>query len=339
MAEPFMSLALAGVDPLLNNYDKILSPIQTRSQKMFQRRKAHGKKDGHDDHEPTPEERGWVLKKRSEVQSDEEIMDTVPRNRQMIPYRPAPHRRASSLDGNHYDDRRDGRNDRRVGAWRGRHDDSDSEASLPPRSRVSNTRSKRSSSKSTSDSEDLGSTTEDERRCREANRKKWLASGLAAVATVHAAAGVYNKLEASDKRHRQVLAGELAPEEAKKKRNRGRWQDAASIGVAALGIRSALNEWYEVEEKQEEHKKYLQEREERHRRRMEKQKRAKERYLAEYRSDRENSLDADDRARGQKALKNYPEHDKHRSHSMSTHEDDRDRRALVRSKSRRRSDE
>jgi hypothetical protein len=338
MAEPFVGLALSGATPLINNYEKAWDPVKTKAQKMRERRKGRRKQQGDNDHEPTPEERGWVLKKRSEVQSDEEIVQRVPRNQQMVPYRPGINRRASSVDGNDYDDRRYGRNDRRVGAYRGRHDDSDSEGSVPPRSRVSHTRSKRSSSTSSSSSEDLGSSTDDERRCRDIGRKKWLTGSLAAVATIHAAAKVYSSLEARDKRRQKVLAGELSPEEERKQRNRGKWQDAAAVGVAALGIRGAMGEWHEVEEKSEEHKKFLKEREERHRKRMEKQKRLLEGSRGGSGPSSHGSQSRDDGHR-QRAIKDHGEYDKHRSKSMSTHDDDRDSRALVRSKSRRRSDE
>lgn len=233
MAElaPFLPLALKGVNPLVNNYEKVWDPVKNKAQKMRERRRGGSKRQDDFDHEPTPEERGWVLKKRSEVHSDEEIVERVPRNQQLLPHRPSVDRRASSLDRGDY---RGGRSDQQVGSYRHRHDASDSEGSVPPRSRVSrSTRSKRSSSTSTSDSEDLGSSTEDERRCRDINRRKWLTGGFAAVATVHAAAKIYSSLEARDKRQAQIITGEISPEESRKMRNKGRWQDAAAVGVAA----------------------------------------------------------------------------------------------------------
>ena len=304
---------------------------------MRERRKSGRRKQDDYDDEPTPEDRGWVLKKRSEVRSDEEIVERVPRRQQMVPYRPKMDRRASSLDGNDYRDRREGRNDRRVGAYRGRNDASDSEGSVPPQSRVSRARSRRSST-SDSSSEDLGSSTDDQRRCRDVSRKKWLTGSLAAVATVHAAAKIYSSLEKRDSRHAKVLAGELSPEEARKLRNKGRVQDAAAVGVAALGIRGAMGEWHEVEEKAEEHKRYLKQREENHRKRMERQKRWRERQMNGRGSD-DDFGDRDGRSRGQRAIKSHGESGKYRSKSMSTYDDDHDSRALVRSKSRRRNDD
>ena len=334
MAAPFVSLALAGATPVINNYDKAWDPVKSRALKIRERRRGGGRKgDDHHD-ELTPEERGWVLKKRSEVQSDEEIVQRLPRNQQMVPYRPGVNRRASSLDGNDY-------HHRRVGSHGGRHHESDSEGSVPPRSRVSHTRSRRSSSTSTSDSEDLGSSTDDERRCRDMNRKKWLTGGLAAVATIHAAAKVYSSLEARDKRHLQVLSGEMSPEEARKKKNKGRWQDAAAVGVAALGIRGAMGEWHEVKEKAEEHRKYLKESEEKHRKRMER----RQRFRGAVREGGQHLLGYDEgRAHGdgprpRRAIKDHGEYGRHRSKSMSTYDDDRDKRALMQSKSSRHSED
>ena len=133
------------------------------------------------------------------------------------------------------------------------------------------------------------------------------------------------------------MAGEMSPEEARKKRNRGRVQDAAAVAVAAIGIRGAMGEWHEVEEKAEEHKKYLKQREENHRRRMEKQKRL----MAASRGSHGSGYydDRDDEEHRPRLIKDHGEYDRHRSKSMSTYDNDHGARALVRSKSRRRSDE
>jgi hypothetical protein len=276
MADPFVALSLKAVPYAYDNYGQIYDPIKRKVNKMRRRGEAVDYDDvaihggwKHDD-------RGLVLKKRSEVASDEEIVETVPRrntnNRQLV-------RRTSSVDRAGYD-RRDGRHDRRVGAYRGG-DASDSEGSVPPRSRVSaksRSRAKSSSGRggkrsSSSSSSDLGSTTDDEKRCKKIARKKWITGGLAAVATVHAAAKVYSSIEAHDKRVQQVALGEISPEEAAKKKKQARWQDAAAIAIAALGIKGAISEWSEVQEQQHEHKELLESREERHQRRMERQRR------------------------------------------------------------------
>src|SRR5437868_5333009 len=133
MADPYISLGLQAVPYAYDNYDKVYHPIKRKVKKMRGRKEQveHDDITMHGDWKP--DERGLVLKKRSEVASDEEIVGVVPRrssksNRQL-------ERRTSSVDriGS---DRRDGRDDRRVVAYRGR-DASDSEGSLPPRSRVS----------------------------------------------------------------------------------------------------------------------------------------------------------------------------------------------------------
>jgi hypothetical protein len=275
MADPFVALGLKAVPYAFDNYGQVYHPIKRKVKKM----RSRGDQAEYDEvaiHGGwKPDDRGLVLKKRSEVASDEEIVETISRrnanNRQLV-------RRTSSVDRGGYD-RRDGRNDRRVGAYRGG-DASDSEGSVPPRSRVSaksrgrakstNGQGKRSSSSSSSD---LGSTTDDEKKCKNIARKKWITGGLAAVATVHAAAKVYSSVEKHDKRVQQVASGEISPGEAAKQKKQARWQDAAAIAIAALGIKGAISEWTEVQEQQHEHKELLESREERHKKRMERARR------------------------------------------------------------------
>ena len=100
--------------------------------------------------------------------------------------------------------------------------------------------------------------------------KEYLTAGLAAVATIHAAHGVYASMEARDKRHMEVLKGEISPEEARKKKNKARIQDAAAIGIAALGIKGAYSEWQEVQEHRHELSEQNQQRKERHEKRVRK---------------------------------------------------------------------
>lgn len=276
MADPYVALGLKAVPFAYDNYDKVYQPIRRKIKKM----RGRGEQVEYDEVDIhggwKPDDRGLVLKKRSEVASDEEIVEVVPRrtdnNRQLV-------RRTSSVDRIAYD-RRDGRSDRRVGAYRGR-DASDSEGSIPPRSRVSakhrgrakSTNGRSSRRASSSSSSDLGSTTDDEKRCKKIERKKWITGGLAAVATIHAASKVYTSIEAHDKRVEQVALGQISPEVAAKKKNQARWQDAAAIAIAALGIKGAMSEWNEVQEQQHEHKELLESRQERHRKRMERQQR------------------------------------------------------------------
>jgi hypothetical protein len=227
------------------------------------------------------EERGLVLRKRSEVQSDEEVVEVVRHRGQRLPRRPGLDRRASSVD-NPRDGGRGRDNDKQVGQYRGGAAE-DSEGSVPPQGRTGRRRTKstggkgnRSSSSSTSSSA-LGSTTDDEKKTRKMKRKKWITAGLAGVATIHAASSLYSSVENHDKRILAVEAGELSPEEAHKKQRAARWQDAASIAIAALGIKGALSEWKEVQEQRHEHAELMETAEERHKKRLEHERRKKAR--------------------------------------------------------------
>lgn len=123
---------------------------------------------------------------------------------------------------------------------------------------------------SSESSSDVCSSTEDERRTRKIKGKEYLTGALAAVATIHAAHSVYSSMEARDKRHEEVAKGEMSPEEARKKKNRARLQDAAAIGIAALGIKGAYSEWQEVQENRHEVAEAQRERERNHERRVQK---------------------------------------------------------------------
>ncbi|MCJ1485110.1 hypothetical protein MMC06_005283 [Schaereria dolodes] len=93
---------------------------------------------------------------------------------------------------------------------------------------------------------------EEQKKIKKMRGKEVLTAGLATVATIHAAHSVYQSMEGRKKRHKEVLEGKMSPEEAKKKKNKARLQDAASIGIAALGIKGAVSEWKETREQREE---------------------------------------------------------------------------------------
>jgi hypothetical protein len=78
--------------------------------------------------------------------------------------------------------------------------------------------------------------------------KELITAGLATVATIHAAHGVYSSMEASENRRKLVAGGEMSPEEARKRKSKNMLQDAAAVGIAALGIKSAFSEWKEMNE-------------------------------------------------------------------------------------------
>jgi hypothetical protein len=121
-----------------------------------------------------------------------------------------------------------------------------------------------SSSDSDGDSSSLPSSSEDEREHKHIRAKEFITAGLAAVATVHAAAGVYNSLEASHKRAAQVNSGKLSAEDARKEKNKALLQDAAALGVAALSIKGAMAKWHGAHEHHKKRKEHKQAKKERH---------------------------------------------------------------------------
>lgn len=95
---------------------------------------------------------------------------------------------------------------------------------------------------------DLGSSSEDERQRKKGKKKLWLTGGLATVATIHAAHNVYQSMEKREERRHALKEGEISQQQAKSEKNKARLQDAASIGIAALGLKGAYSEWKEMRE-------------------------------------------------------------------------------------------
>ncbi|ESZ94024.1 hypothetical protein SBOR_5602 [Sclerotinia borealis F-4128] len=123
------------------------------------------------------------------------------------------------------------------------------------------------------DSDDsLMSSSEDERRVKKMKGKQFITAGLATVATIHAAHNVYASMEKRDARHKAVQEGEMTPEEARKLRAKAALQDAASVGIAALGIKGAISEIKEANEIRHECKEFREKKDERHKKRLERQK-------------------------------------------------------------------
>ena len=135
-----------------------------------------------------------------------------------------------------------------------------------------NNKKKESSSESSHHSDDVLSSSEDERQAKKYRHKAMLTAGLAAVATIHAASGVYASMEARDKRYEQVKNGTLSPEEAKKQRNKAKLQDAAAIGIAALGIKGAYGKWQATNATRKGYAEHKKARKERHELRLRKAK-------------------------------------------------------------------
>ena len=120
---------------------------------------------------------------------------------------------------------------------------------------------------SQSSSEDDVSSSEEEKERKQMGKKQLITAGLASVATIHAAQSVYKSIEGREQHRKEVAKGEMTPEEAKKKKNKARLQDAAAIGIAALGIKGAYSEWKEMKEMRDEAHEFDIKRAERHARR------------------------------------------------------------------------
>lgn len=292
MAEQALGLTLNGVNLALQHQDKVWDPIHHRYKKM---RGRVPQPDPGVYEQKTMEEKGLVLRRRRDVGSDEEIVEVVRHKGEILPRRPnrpGNQRRSSSMN-----------NARAIGGGaavgagagavmsyrdRDRRDDYyDSEGSVPPRSRVrakstSGRSRRRRGSSSSSSSSSLVSSTEEEKNCRKLQRKKWITAALASVATIHAASKVYSSIESHDKRMEQVREGKLSPEDAHKQQRATRWQDAAAIGIAALGIKGAVSEWNEVSEEHNQHKELLSQREEHHKKRLERERRRRARERGGY---------------------------------------------------------
>ncbi len=120
---------------------------------------------------------------------------------------------------------------------------------------------------SQSSSEDDVSSSEEEKERKQMGKRQLITAGLASVATIHAAQSVYKSVEGRKERHKEVAKGEMSPEEARKKKNKARLQDAAAVGIAALGIKGAYGEWKEMKEQRDEAHEFDIKRAERHARR------------------------------------------------------------------------
>ena len=106
---------------------------------------------------------------------------------------------------------------------------------------------------SDSDDTDSYSSENEVKKQRKIRNKAMLTGGLATVATIHAIANVHGSMEKGKERHKKVAEGKMSVEEARKKKSKALLQDAASVGIAAIGIKSAASEWKELKEKREEY--------------------------------------------------------------------------------------
>lgn len=115
----------------------------------------------------------------------------------------------------------------------------------------------------------------EEKEIKKSKKKGILTAGLATVATVHAAHNVYQSMEKREARRKALKEGDITKTQAQREKNKARLQDAAAIGIAALGIKGAYSEWQEMREHHHESKEY-QEKIERHRHKRESRRRKAE---------------------------------------------------------------
>lgn len=113
---------------------------------------------------------------------------------------------------------------------------------------------------------------DDEKTLKKGRKKLLLTGGLATVATIHAAHSVYQSMEKREARRHALKEGEISGAQAKQLKNKNRFQDAAALGIAALGMKGAYSEWHETQETRKEHK---EEREKRDRHRAKREARRK----------------------------------------------------------------
>ncbi|KAF5018747.1 hypothetical protein F66182_9264 [Fusarium sp. NRRL 66182] len=157
-----------------------------------------------------------------------------------------------------YDDRRP------YGSNRDFYDDDRSHRSKP-RERRRGGRSDYSSSSS-----GLGDSDDDEKRAKKMRGKQIVTTGLAAVATIHAAHEVYSSMEKRNARHRAVKEGRLSEGDARKLKTKAMLQDAASVGIAAMGIKGAISDLKEARDLTQECKQFNAEKARRHELRQQK---------------------------------------------------------------------
>lgn len=103
------------------------------------------------------------------------------------------------------------------------------------------------------------SSEEEVRKQKKMHTKELITASLATVATIHAAHSLYQTREKRVKRQEQFEQGKISKEEEEKFKRKGYLQDAASVGIAALGIKGAYSEWKETKEQREEYHKSCEE--------------------------------------------------------------------------------
>jgi hypothetical protein len=92
------------------------------------------------------------------------------------------------------------------------------------------------------------SSSEEEKLYKKTKRKEILTGLFATVATIHAAAQVHSTAKKSKERKEALRKGEITAEQAQAGKNKATIQQLASVGIAGIGIKGAIDEMNEARE-------------------------------------------------------------------------------------------
>ncbi|KAL2832111.1 hypothetical protein BDW59DRAFT_139725 [Aspergillus cavernicola] len=99
---------------------------------------------------------------------------------------------------------------------------------------------------------DADDSTDERTKLKRLNRETLWATSLAAAASIHAAHSLNENMEKHKERTKQIKEGEITRDEARRRKRKNQLSDAASVGVAALSIKSAALEWKNFDSKRRE---------------------------------------------------------------------------------------
>lgn len=108
----------------------------------------------------------------------------------------------------------------------------------------------------TDNESDLGSSSEEENTRKKMVRGQLLTTGMATIATVHAGYQIVGSMKKRKERLAAVREGDLDPELARRERWKNNAKDVASIGVAAVSLHGAVDEWKDANKKRTECQKF-----------------------------------------------------------------------------------
>jgi hypothetical protein len=130
------------------------------------------------------------------------------------------------------------------------------------------TKSENNGDDDSDDESSVMSSSEDEHQEEKKKRDKLITGGIATIATLNAAANVYNSMKMREARSKQLADGQITKDEAKRQRYKHHLQDAAAIGVSAICVKGAYAKWQQTTEKHREHRDHKKERQERSEKRL-----------------------------------------------------------------------